>query len=154
MATRGMRIGTAIAGLLMIGGTVAGCGGSSSDAYCGDLKKASASFGALNSADYAKLDESLTTFHSLAKEAPSKIESDWKTLDGAITTMQKALKDAGLKFSDLGDLQAGKLPAGLDPAKVAQLSTALGKVDAAKLVSASKNISTHAKDECKVTLGS
>jgi hypothetical protein len=153
MATRSVRIGAAIVGLLMIGSTVAGCGGSS-DAYCGDLKKASASFGALNSADYAKLDEALTTFHSLAEEAPSKVEDDWKTLDGAITTMQKALQAVGLKFSDLGDLQAGKIPAGLDQAKMTQLSAALGKVDATKLVSASKNISKHAKDECNVTLGS
>lgn len=148
------RIVTALVGALLIGGAVAGCGSDADEAYCGDLKKASDTLNALNSADYAKLDSAVDTFHSLAAEAPAKVEDDWKVLDGAITTIEKALNDAGLEFSDLGELQAGKMPAGLDADEMTQLSTTLSKVDATKLVSASQHISTHAKEECDVTLGS
>ncbi|MEO6470738.1 MAG: hypothetical protein ABIR57_02775 [Aeromicrobium sp.] len=150
-----MKISVAIAGALLVGSAVAGCGGASdnsSSAYCGDIKKADKDFSSLSTGDYSKLDSAFATFHKLADEAPSKIADDWKILDGAITTMQKAFADAGIKFSDLGELQQGKVPEGVDVKKLTQLSTTLSKFNDAKFKTASDNISKHAKSVCKVDI--
>ena len=149
-----MKISVAIAGALLASGAVAGCGGGggSTDAYCGDMKKADKDFGALSASDYSKLDSAFNTFHKLAKEAPSKISADWKVLDGAITTMQDAFKDAGLDFKDLGELQQGKVPEGVDVSKLTKLSTTMATFNDAKFKKASDNIAKHAKDVCKVDI--
>ena len=156
MTSTRIRISVAAAGAMLAGTALAGCGGGgdTTKAYCNDIKQATKSFTALGKGDYAKLDAAFTTFHKLADEAPSKISADWKVLDGALTTMQKAFKDAGIDFKDLGKLQQGQVPEGLDPAKLAGLTTTLSKFDDAKFKTASDNIAAHSKSVCKVDITS
>ena len=150
-----IKLSAAVAGAVLAGTALAGCGGggdNASSAYCGDIKKADKTFSALGTGDFAKLDSAFATFHKLAKEAPSKVSDDWKVLDGAITTMEKAFKDAGIDFKDLGELQKGKVPEGVDVSKLTGLSTTLAKFNDAKFKTASQNISAHAKSVCKVNI--
>ncbi len=92
------------------------------------------------------------TFHKLADEAPSEIDKDWKKLDGAITTVEKALKDAGLSFADLDKIQKGQMPEGVDASKLQGLANEMSKLSGADFTAASKAIEKHAKETCKVDL--
>lgn len=150
-----MKISVAIAGALLVVSAVAGCGagsGSDSKAYCNDIKKADKDFNSFAAGDLTNLDKAFATFHSLAGEAPATLKKDWAVLDGAVTTMEKAFKDAGIEFSDLADLQKGNIPAGVDTEKLTQLSTTMSKFTDVKFKAASDNIAKHAKDICKVDL--
>ena len=156
-----MKLSLALAGTALLAGTLTACGGgdggSSGDGgsgsnYCKDLKSASATFGSLSSGDTSKLDSAFATFHKLAGEAPGSIKPDWKILDDAISTIQKALADAGLKFSDLDKIQAGQVPKGFDPSKLAGLASEFTKLNTPQFTKASKAITAHAKKTCKVTL--
>lgn len=141
---------------LVAAATLSGCGGSDGpdSEYCKDLKSASKQFDSLSSSDVTKLDEAFKTFHSLAKESPGDVKDDWTTLDKGITSVEKALKGAGLKFSDFAELQQGKMPEGVDVAKLQGLATEFQKLDSAEFDKASKGIEKHAKDVCKVDLTS
>lgn len=154
-----MKISLALAGAVMLVSTLSACGGDSggdggegSD-YCKDIKSAAKTFGDLSSGDVEQLDKAFSTFHDLADEAPSSIKGDWKTLDDAITTVEKALKDAGLKFSDLGKLQSGEVPEGVDVSKLQGLATELSSLTGPEFTKATKAIDTHASKTCKVKLG-
>jgi len=152
-----MKFSLALAGTALLAGSLTACGGSGGDGgsgsdYCKDLKSASKTFGSLNSGDTSKLDSAFATFHKLAGEAPSSIKADWKTLDSAINTIQKALADAGLKFSDLDKIQAGQVPPGFDATKLAGLASKFTKLNTPEFTKASKAITAHAKKTCKVTL--
>lgn len=153
-----MKIPMALASAVLLVGTLGACGGgdggsggSGSD-YCKDLKKAKASFGDLSSGNLGDLDAAFKSFHQLADEAPSDIDEDWKKLDGALTTVEKALKDAGLSFSDLDKIQQGQIPEGVDTSKLQGLASEMTKLSGADYEKASKAIETHAKKTCKVDL--
>jgi phage-related minor tail protein len=150
-----MKLPLVLAGALLLGGTLTACGGdggADSD-YCKDIKKAEKTFSSMSSGDVDQLDAAFKTFHQLADEAPSEVESDWKKLDGAITTVEKALKDAGLKFSDFDDIQKGDIPEGVDVSKLSGLASEFSKLNSDEFTKASQNIEKHAKDTCKVDLG-
>jgi phage-related minor tail protein len=152
-----MKTPLALATAVLLAVTLTGCGGSDDgpdSEYCKDLKSASTQFDSLSSNDVSKLDEAFKTFHTLADEAPSDVKSDWATLDKGIASVEKALKDAGLKFSDFAALQEGKMPEGVDVAKLQGLATEFQKLDSAEFDKASKAIEKHAKDVCKVNLSS
>jgi hypothetical protein len=156
-----MKISLALAGAVLLGTTLVGCGGSDGGGgdggkgsdYCKDVKSAAKTFDSVSSGDLDQMDQAFTTFHTLADEAPSDIKDDWKTLDGAVTTLEKALKDAGVKMSDLADIQAGKVPEGVDVSKLQGLAGEMTKLSSEKYNDASKAISAHAKKTCKVDLG-
>lgn len=153
-----MKISLALAGAALLGGVLAGCGGGddggSSGDYCKDIKDASTTFGSLSGGDVADLDDVFDAMHSLSKEAPSEVKDDWKTMDEALGSVEKALSDAGLKFSDLANIQKGKIPKGADMSKLTGLASEFAKISNAKFTKASENIEKHAKDVCKVDLGS
>ncbi len=147
----------ALASAALMAATLAGCGGSDDgpdSAYCKDLKSASNEFDSLAASDVSKLDDAFKTFHELADEAPGEVKDDWATLDKGIVAVEKALKDAGLKFSDFAALQEGKMPDGVDVEKLQGLATEFQKLDSAEFDKASKAIEKHAKDVCKVDLSS
>lgn len=155
-----MKFSLALAGTALLAGTLTACGGgdgnsgdggSGSD-YCKDIKAAKATFSSLSNGDASKLDTAFATFHKLAGEAPGSIKADWKVLDGAMSAMQKAFADAGLKFSDLAKIQAGQTVPGFDPTKAAGLVSQLTKLNDANFTKASKDVTAHAKKTCKVTL--
>jgi hypothetical protein len=150
-----MKTPLAVASAALLAATLAGCGGSDDgpdSEYCKDLKAASTQFDSLSSNDVTQLDEAFKTFHTLADEAPSEVKEDWATLDKGITSVEKALDDAGLKFSDFAELQEGKMPEGVDVAKLQGLATEFQKLDSAEFDKSSKAIEKHAKDVCKVDL--
>jgi hypothetical protein len=87
----------AAVGLMLAGTALTACGSSdsgssdSSGDYCSELKSDKAFFGTLDGSDpdLSKLDEVFTRMHTLADEAPAEVAADWKTLDGAFTTIEK-----------------------------------------------------------------
>lgn len=155
-----MKISLALAGVVLLGTSLTACGGSdgggggSEDAYCKELKSAQKSFASVSQSDFSALDSAIQTFHKLAKDAPSDVKTDWKTLDGAFVKIEDAFASAGIKMSDLEDIQAGKIPEGADVSKLSSLATSFGDISSAKVKSAQTAITKHAKDVCKVTLGS
>lgn len=158
-----MKIPLAIASTVLLGGVLTACGGSdggsggsggSGSDYCKDIKAAAATFGSLDSGDTASIGDAFTTFHKLADEAPGDVKADWKTLDGAIKTVEDGLADAGIKIEDFDKLASGQLPDGVDQSKLAGLVTTFQKLSSAEFEKASKAIETHAKSVCKVDLNS
>jgi hypothetical protein len=154
-------------------GLLAGCGssddkagadkstgdkGSSAGDYCAQLKDAKADFDTLDSdsPDFSKFDDAIARFHELADAAPSEVADDWKTLDGALTTMEKALSDAGLKIEDLGAITAGNLPEGMTAEDLQaigpKLQTAFSGLETDEVEKAGDAIEKHAKSECGVDL--
>jgi hypothetical protein len=135
--------------------TLTACGSDASSAYCKDLKSDKAYFDTFSSSspDFSKLDEALKRFHSLAGEAPDDVADDWKVIDNAFGTVEKALEDAGVKLSDLPKMLQGQIPPGADPQKLAALGPKLQALSGAKFDKAGKAIEKHAKDTCNVKLG-
>ena len=153
-----MKIPMALASAVLLASTLGACGGgdggsggASSD-YCKDLKKAKASFGDVETGNLGDLDAAFKTFHKLADEAPSDIDQDWKKLDDAIKTVEKALKEAGLSFADLEKIQKGEMPKDVDTSKLQGLASEMSKLSSSDYEKASKAIETHAKKTCKVDL--
>jgi len=156
-----MKILLAIASAVLLGGVLTACGGDdgggggapgSGGDYCKDIKAAAATFGNLETSDTASIGDAFATFHKLADEAPDPIKDDWKTLDVAITTVEKALEDAGIKIEDLDKLQSGEVPEGVDLTKLAGLASEFQKLSGAEFDKSSKAIEAHAKSVCKVDL--
>ena len=78
---------------------------------------------ASTAATSANFEKAFDTLHELADEAPDDVKDDWEVLDGALTDMEKALQDAGIKISDLeGMVNNGEIPEGVDMEKLATLS--------------------------------
>jgi hypothetical protein len=156
-----MKIPLALASIVLLGSTLAACGGGSDSGdssgadgnYCKDLKAAKTSIAKVSESDVSGLDDAITAFHKLAAEAPKEVKSDWATLDGAFVKVEKAFADAGIKFSDLAAIQAGNIPAGADPSKLAGLASSFSDISSAKVTTAQKNIEKHAKSSCDVDLG-
>jgi len=143
----------ALAGMALIGATLAGCGGGDdTKAYCDDVEAAQSEFSSLNSGDIGGLDKAIDAFHKLAKSSPDEVADDWKTLDGTMTQIETAFEDAGISFSDLEDMENGEIPEGADMSKLAGLATEFEDLDSDKVTKAADNISKHAKDECGVDL--
>lgn len=143
-----------LASLLLVGGLTA-CSGDGPDSdYCKDLEAAAPKFAALRTNDTAQLEDVFEASHQLAEEAPGDVKDDWQVLDKGMTDIEKALKDAGIKFSDFAQLQQGKIPEGVDVEKLQGLPAKFQKLDSPAFDKASKNIGTHAKDVCKVTFAS
>jgi len=131
-------------------------GSSASGSYCDELKSDKAFFGSLSGtgSDANNLDEVFTRLHTLAGKAPDNVADDWKTLDGAITTIEDALASAGLKPSDLAALQNGQVPKGVDVSKLQALAPKLQALSSSDVSDAANRISADAKKSCGVDLTS
>jgi hypothetical protein len=92
--------------------------------------------------------------HTLADDAPDNISSDWKTVDDAISTIETALKDAGLKPSDLAAMQKGQMPQGVDLSKLQALAPKLQSLSSGDVTTAANNIAADAKKTCGLDLAS
>jgi hypothetical protein len=136
--------------------TACGGGGSSASGdYCSELKDDQAFFADFqgNNSDLGNLDEAFSRMHTLADDAPDDVADDWKTLDDALTTIEDALKEAGLKPSDLGKLGSGQVPPNVDPAKLQELLPKLQALSSTDVSKAAERIASNAKDKCDVDLG-
>jgi hypothetical protein len=131
-------------------------GGDASGDYCQELKTDKAYFADLSGTDpdLSQLDQVFQRMHTLAADAPDDVSSDWKTLDDAITTIETALKEAGLKPSDLAAMQNGQVPPGVDPSKLAALAPKLQALSSTDVSDAATRISDNAKKTCGVDLTS
>jgi hypothetical protein len=129
-------------------------GSSASGDYCSELKADKTFFGTLSGSnpDLSQLDQVFQKMHTLAADAPDNVSSDWKTLDGAVTTIETALSDAGLKASDLAALQNGQVPKGVDVSKLQALAPKLQSLSSTDVSKAADNISADAKKTCGVDL--
>jgi hypothetical protein len=158
-----MKITMAIASAVLLGGVLTACGGSDDGGgpgatggggsdYCKDIKGAAATFSDFGTSESSSISDAFATFHKLADEAPGAIKDDWKTLEGAITTIEDALESAGIKLEDFEKLQSGQVPEGVDVTKLQGLATEFQKLSGAEFEKASKAIEKHAKDVCEVDL--
>lgn len=152
----------AVALALAAGGLTACGSGDSSNAssasgdYCQELKADQTYFSSLdgNNPDLSKLDDLFQRIHTLAGDAPDDIASEWKTLDDTMTSIESALKQAGLQPSDLAAIQKGQLPAGVDLSKIQALAPKLQALSSKDVTAAASRIASNAKDTCGVDLTS
>lgn len=129
-------------------------GGASASSYCSELKSDKAYFQGLtgSGSDAGKLDEVFQRIHQVAADAPDNVSADWKKLDDAITTLENALKAAGIKPSDLASMQSGNLPPNVDPAKLQALLPKLQQLNSQDVSDAADRIAADAKKTCNVDL--
>lgn len=157
-----MRITLAIGSstLALTAGLLAACGGnggsSASGGYCDELKSDKAYFQSLggSNSDVSNLDQVFAKVHALANDAPSNVAGDWKTVDNAITTIESALKEAGIKPSDLAAMQNGQVPQGVDISKLQALAPKLQALSSSDVSTAADNIAADAKKSCNLDLTS
>jgi hypothetical protein len=142
-----------VAGVLVMG--LLGASGCSShetssqeSAYCKDINQAQTNFGDLDSSDYTKLGAAFAALHQLDQEAPSSVQKDWGVVDETITDLERAVDDAGLKLSDLGDITAGNVPRGVDRAKLQRIVHKAQALASSKVTSAASNIEADAHSHC------
>ncbi|HEX3932654.1 MAG TPA: hypothetical protein VHW64_18305 [Nocardioides sp.] len=159
-----MRIKTGIGSvaLTMTASLLAACGGGgggsshSAGSYCDELKTDKTYFESFSGSnpDLSKLGDVFTRMHQLAGDAPSNVAADWKTLDGAITTLESALKAANIKPSDLAAMQNGQMPQGANLQKLQALAPKLEALSSSGVSSAADRISADAKKSCGIDLSS
>lgn len=153
-----MKISQAVVGTLLLGCSLTACtggdgGGGADSSYCKDIKAAKPTFEKLASGDLGDLEKGFTTFHQLADESPDDLKDQWKVLDGAANSVEDKLKEAGLTYSDLPDIQDGKLPQGVSVDKLTAFAADLQKLNNDKFAEARTEIGKQAKDVCGVELG-
>lgn len=152
------RRGLGLVSIALIATSLASCSSSSSSGgdYCSAIKSANAnlkdmsSFANVNEASWTKI---RTAASDIESKAPSDVKDDWKVLSDDFDAMDKAFKDAGLSMDDFSSIQSGKLPPGVDQAKLQQLGKTLQSVDIHRLTSATSAIKTEVKNTCHVELG-
>ena len=152
-------IGSLALGLTTTVLAACGSGGgssSSSGGYCDELKADKTYFESLSgsNSNVGQLDTVFQKVHTLAGKAPDNVSAEWKTLDAAITTIETALKDAGLKASDLAAMQKGQVPPGVDVAKLQALAPKLEALSSSGVSDAADKIAADAKKSCGVDLTS
>jgi hypothetical protein len=127
---------------------------SSSGGYCDELKSDKTYFEALSGSngDVGQLDTVFSKVHALAAKAPASVAADWKTLDDAISTIEKALAEAGLKPSDLAAMQKGQVPQGVDVTKLQALLPKLQALSDTDVSDAANKIAADAKKNCGIDL--
>jgi hypothetical protein len=127
---------------------------SASGDYCSELKADKTYFEGLTGtgADAGKFDEVFQRIHTLADDAPDNVSADWQKLDNAITTIENALKEAGISPSDLASMQAGQVPSDVDPSKIQALLPKLQALNSQDVSDAADRISADAKKTCGVDL--
>jgi hypothetical protein len=153
-----VKISVALAGAVLLGTSLVACsgsdGGDSADgSYCKDIKAAKPTFESLASGNLSDLEKGFKTFHRLADESPDELKDQWKVLDDAADSVEAKLKEAGLEYSDLPDIQAGKLPDGVSVDKLTAFAADLQKLNNEKFAQARTDIGKQAKDVCGVELG-
>ncbi len=159
-----MKISLTVAGVVLLGASLAACGGSDGGSdgakaqsgggdYCKQLESAKTTFDKVSQSNFDALDSAIETFHKLADTAPVEVKAEWQTLDNAFSEVEAAFKAAGIKMSDLGDLQEGKVPKGADVSKLSTLGESFSAITSEEVSKAQATIQKHGKETCKVDLG-
>jgi hypothetical protein len=145
---------TLTATVLTACGSGGGSGSGSAGGYCDELKADKTYFESLSGSnvDVSQLDTVFQKVHTLSGDAPDNVSAEWKTLDSAITTIETALSDAGLKASDLAAMQKGQMPPGVDISKLQALAPKLEALSSSGVSDAADKIAADAKKSCGVDL--
>ncbi len=129
----------------------------SSGSYCDELKADKTYFESLNGSngDLSNFDQVFAKVHTLAADAPDNVADDWKTLDGAVTTIESppSRKPASSPATWRGSRRA-RYPQGADLSKLQQLLPKLQSLNSTDVSDAAKNISDDAKKSCGIDLTS
>jgi len=142
----------AVASTLLIAVLSACGGGDGPDSdYCKDLEAAKPALDSLKSNGAEQLQDVFKVTHKLADEAPGDVKDAWETYDEAISSIEKALEDAGVGPKELASLQRGEVPHGVDQEKLRGLPATFQKLDSPAVAKASNKIATHAKEVCKLS---
>lgn len=141
---------------LMCAGALAGCGGSddsSSGGYCDDIKSATEQFQNLSDNDITgdNLTAIIDAVHTIEAEAPDDIKSSWTFLSTQFDAFKTAMDDAGVSMDDFSKLTANDT-SGIDPAKLAELTTALQSFDSDGISKESDKITAQVKEECDIDM--
>ncbi|REK72993.1 hypothetical protein DX116_05225 [Aeromicrobium endophyticum] len=142
-----MRI--AMAGVVALAGTLAACGSSSDgDDYCRQLKTSVSAFANLDSGNFPDV---VRAYHRLAEAAPDEVKADWQTLDTTMTALDKALRAADITLGELPGTPTQTMPAGVDPAKVRDVTAAASKLRSPAFTKAATAVQEHGEKVCGVT---
>lgn len=118
--------------------------------YCGSLKGHQKELtNTLGEGGTSSLIAALPIFEDLERNAPDDITKDWKTLNGAISGLDQALKAA-----DVGadEFDGGKPPEGVSDAEAKKIADAATKVSSKKTQEASVRVQQQARDVCHTSL--
>lgn len=140
-----------LAALALSASLVTGCG-NSTDAYCNDLEATVDELGSLTGTDADSMEKAFDAISALADDAPDEVKDEWQILDEQMEAIDDALDEAGLEFSDLGQLSTGQLPEGVTEEQLTELGEKLQNLSGDEVQEAADTISEHAKDECDVDL--
>ncbi|MDP9820450.1 hypothetical protein [Nocardioides massiliensis] len=140
-----------LAALALSASLVTGCG-NSTDAYCNDLEATVDELGSLTGTDADSMEKAFDAISDLADDAPDEVKDEWQVLDKQMEAIDDALDEAGLEFSDLGELSTGQLPEGVTEEQLTELGEKLQNLSGDEVQEAADTISEHAKDECDVDL--
>lgn len=139
----------AVVGVLLLAAAT-GCGGSSTDDYCGavkhDQKQLSTVVGA---GGPTALIDLLPVFRDLRDKAPSDIRKDWATVIDRATALDDALKKAGV---DPAKYDAKNPPAGVSATQRQTIAKAATAVGSASTVTALNAVQQQVRDVCQISL--
>jgi hypothetical protein len=140
-----------VATLAVALGTLSACGShepSADSKYCDGMRQAATDLGGVDSG--VKLEAAFAEMHRLNDVAPQAVKQDWATVNGAVSRMEGAFHNAGLKISDLDKISSGNLPDGVDGNKLQALMDATQDLQSKAVTDAVSNIESNVKDECGI----
>ncbi|MDP9444889.1 MAG: hypothetical protein M3P83_11310 [Actinomycetota bacterium] len=144
-----MRRSLALAGTVLVLGSLAGCGGNETEAYCDSLRDAQREFRALEENQLPRVGEALDRIQELGDQAPDAVSDEWQTLNGAIDELRGAVDDLGIELSDLGNPEALR---DLDQQQLREFGERLQDIGSAEVQQASERIADHAQKQCGIDL--
>ncbi|MFI5428353.1 hypothetical protein [Aeromicrobium sp. UC242_57] len=144
-----MKISVLATGVVVLGLSLAACGGSddkaggSSGDYCKELKSAQKTI--TGAASSGSIQDSVEAFHRLAAAAPSDVKAEWKVLDGVFINLEKAFKDAKVDLSDSEAAQKAISSGKISPEVLSKMTTP-------EVTKAQTAIEKHAKKACDINI--
>ena len=130
---------------------VSGCGGSSVEAYCSQLRADRIELADIvGSGSPTALLGNLPLLRGLGDKAPEDLADEWQTLLSALEGLDRALDDADVKPSAF---VGGKPPAGVGAADRKAIADAAEEIRSEDVVAAAGGIEQQGRDVCKVNLG-
>jgi hypothetical protein len=118
--------------------------------YCVSVKSVQQELKSLQGGGPRNVQRAFDRMQELAEQAPPAVADEWRTLDGALTGVEDALRRAGLGFGDLTDPQSLR---SLDPQQARALTEKAQQLGAQRYADASRAIQQHAQKACGVRLG-
>jgi hypothetical protein len=150
------RTSLVVAAALMAVPALAGCS-SGTESYCAALKDDQKRLTRLATAaakpgkqGARALDDTLGVLEGLGAEAPEDIADEWQTLTGALQGLVDAITETGASPADFA---GGEPPPGVSTGQVRAVQQAAAELRSTRVTQAGASIEQHARDVCKVDLG-